>query len=100
VREGLTMKHTFFTVRKTERICVRELTVKVTAKRTWATDDNGNRFLIGSTAFYTRAGAERAKLGRLQRIIDTPALQRMYGGAVWDRAHAMLQRYKANGYLH
>jgi len=42
-------------------------------KLTWA-EYRGHRYLLGATAFYTRASALRAKVGHLTKIAKTPAL--------------------------
>lgn len=37
-------------------------------KWTWAEDFNGERHLLGSSAFYTLASAQRARLGALRKV--------------------------------
>lgn len=58
-----------------------EATIEVKAKQTWAIVEKGVRgqksFLLGATAFYTLPSANRAKRGALQKVVDSPVLDRM-----------------------
>lgn len=58
------------------RIIEVEATIEVLAKASWASY-RGKRHLLGSTAFYTLAAANRAKRGALQKVWETTALDRM-----------------------
>lgn len=53
-----------------------EATIEIKPKCTWAFHQ-GKQHLLGSTAFYTLAAANRAKRGALQKVVDTTALDHM-----------------------
>jgi hypothetical protein len=67
---------------------IREVEAEVTAKakRTWATIQ-GRQYLLGSTAFYTRAAAERARHGYLVKLIkEASGVPRLWPAIATARA--------------
>lgn len=93
-------KHKVFLLRRVERIRERECTIVVKHRTTWAIDDNGRKYLLGSTAFYTLKAAERAKVGRLQKMVASTWLPRYWRGELWARAKQQLANYNAKGTFH
>mgnify|MGYP000965543464 CR=1 FL=1 len=61
----------------TRKIIELDAQILTLEKRTWAETASGKRHLLGSSAFYTLAAAERAKRGALLKITETTALRRM-----------------------
>lgn len=72
-----------------------EAEIEVKEKCTWA-HVKGKHHLLGSTAFYTLAAANRAKRGALMKAIATPYLRRMMPSAVYW-AESQLAHYEAKG---
>ena len=82
-------------------IKVMELGLRATKMRAWAEDrETGRRRLIGSTAFYTRAGAERAKLGAMQKIWSAREKLKHRHGHLLDAVFKQLKRYQEEGTVH
>lgn len=64
--------------RPLRKIVEREAQILTLEKRTWAELPTGKRCLLGTSAFYTLAAAERAKRGALVKIMEQTALDYMY----------------------
>lgn len=99
--ETAAVKHIVFIMdpsRPTRKIVELEATILTLEKRTWAETLSGKRWLMGSSAFYTLAAAERAKRGALIKIVQTTALRRMAQtqDLVWNAEH-QLKLYDALG---
>ena len=78
-----------------------EADIHVCHKMTWAVIEAGKqkrRLLLGASAFFTLASAEKAKIGRLQKIVDTGAL-RVLQPHLYHSAVEMLKDLK-NGTIH
>ncbi len=65
------------------------LRVKVCPKTVWAVRNDGRRYLIGSSAFQTKAAAERCRRALLQKVVDD-TYQQHYRPAVWENAKRAL----------
>ena len=79
-REQVIKKHRVFIFqpsRPTRKIVELEALILTLEKRTWAETASGKRHLLGTSAFYSMAAAERAKRGALVKIMETPVLRRM-----------------------
>lgn len=63
--------------RPLRKIVEREAQILTLEKRTWAELPSGKRCLLGTSAFYTLAAAERAKRGALIKIRESTVLDRM-----------------------
>lgn len=59
----------------------RDYTIKVCAKTVWAIASTGRRFLMGASAFQTKASAERSRMALLEQIHKS-------SWQAWNRPHA------------
>jgi hypothetical protein len=62
-----------------------EVTILVCKKFTWAVDQRGARRLLGASAFFTLASAERAKIGALMKLVKptvAAAVPKVYNAAL------------------
>lgn len=62
-------------------------------KFAWAVDHRGVKRLLGASAFFTLASAERAKIGALTKIKDRPGVK-IYARDAYDAACHELRRYQ------
>lgn len=93
------MKQHVFLVHGQRRITEADVTIVVCKKRTWVQLLSGKRRLLGSTAFFTRAAAERCKLALLQKLVATGALNYLAPTAI-QHARRQLDLFKDKGVLH
>lgn len=75
--------------RPTRKIMELEVQILTLAKRTWAETASGKRWLLGTSAFYTLASAERAKRGALVKITSDGYLRRQHAGYVALAQHQL-----------
>lgn len=80
----------------TRKIIELDAQILTLEKRTWAETASGKRHLLGTTAFYTLASAERAKRGALVKLTENSYLRRYNPGAVSYAEH-QLQIFDALG---
>lgn len=73
-------------------------TILICKKWTWAELPDGKRHLLGASAFFTRAGAERVKLAALYRVLRTKKVRDEFPGT-YDRAKQQVAEYRATGRL-
>ena len=93
------MIHHVFIAKGLRKIREVEAEIKVCGKTTWAIVGT-KRFLLGSSAFYTRPAAERTKLAYLykaQKLVSFPHY--MGAGMIGRDAVRQLDAYKATGKL-
>jgi len=82
----------------TRRIIEIDAMVIVTEKCTWAETPAGRRHLLGSSAFFTKAAAERAKRGALVKIVETRYLMtNVRTTDMWHRAQQQLEIFERKG---
>lgn len=74
------------------RIIEVEAEIKVCDKTAWAILPQGERRLLGATAFFTLSSAERAQLGALQKIVANTYLQG-YKHDIWKGAKALVEKH-------
>lgn len=79
-------------------------TIKADGKVGWAILPTGRRHLLGATAFFTRASAERSKLGILRKTLANAPMGYAPSYSNWanaaDNARRQLLQYEATGRLH
>ena len=92
------MKQHVFIVSGLHKIREADAEIVVCAKRTWAELPGGRRCLLGSTAFFTRAAAERVKLAHLQKLAATRALH-FLAPTIIASAQQQLDLFRRNGRL-
>ena len=101
VPTSLGAKQHVFVAQGIKRIREWDAEIKVCKKMTWAILPNGKRCLLGSTAFFTLAAAQRRKLAELYKVADNKALADWW--STHDKYHyavRQLAEYKASGTLH
>jgi hypothetical protein len=92
--------HKVFIAHGLRKIREREVTIKVCGSTTWAICYDGKRHLLGSTAFYTRAAAERCKLAVLQKLAQCSTFPDWHvAGRMGREAASQLGVYKHTGVL-
>lgn len=92
-------KQHVFIVRQQYLIREADVEIFIGPKFTWALLSDGKRKLLGCTVFFTRASAERAKLGHLRKMVATGALRFLVPN-VWHSANRQLEEYTKTGVLH
>lgn len=70
-----------------------EATVVTCEKFTWAEDGRGQRRLLGASAFFTLASAERTKIGALMRLVKPAVAAKV--PQVYHAAREELLNYEA-----
>jgi hypothetical protein len=94
------ISHKVFIAHGLRKIREREVTIKVCGKTTWAICYDGKRHLLGSTAFYTRAAAERCKLAYLYKTAPLAQFPHWHpAGRLGSEAASQLGIYKHTGVL-
>lgn len=77
--------------------------VKPGPKWAWAiskgADGSETRRLLGATAFFTRASAERAKIGYLTKLVKCRALAHTCH-SMYDNAMSQIEEFRATGTVH
>lgn len=73
--------------------------ILVCEKMTWA-HVGTRRFLLGTSAFFTRAAAEKRKLAELRKIVAGPRMPDHMGGLAWEHARTQIKQYEETGTLH
>lgn len=82
----------------TRRIIETDALILVLEKRTWAETPSGRRHLLGSSSFFTKVAAERAKRGALAKIVETRALYAMQETrSLYLAAEDQLQLFESTG---
>jgi hypothetical protein len=89
-----------FIVKGVCRIRQAAVTIKADGKMAWAILPSGQRFLLGATAFFTLASAERCKLAHLTKLAQTRGPAWSNWGAAGETARQQLAEYAATGRVH
>ena len=93
--------HKVFIASGLRKIREREVTIKVCNKTTWAICQDGKRHLLGSSAFYTLAAAQRCKLAYLYKTVKLAQFPVWMGaGRVGREAASQLGLCKQTGTIH
>lgn len=69
-----------------------EATIIACEKFTWAEDSQGQRRLLGASAFFTLASAERAKIGALMKLVKPAVAAKV--PQVYNAAREELLKYE------
>lgn len=91
-------QQTVFLVRGVRKIREVRADILVCEKMTWARIGS-RRFMLGTTAFYTRKAAEVRKLGELRKL-EKVFLPAYMGGIVADNARFQLAEFEQTGVIH
>jgi hypothetical protein len=87
---------TVFIVHKLRKIREVKAVIVVCDKWTWA-DVAGKRYLLGTSAFFTRKAAEVRKLGVLRKLAETRMPYYHPAARIADLAQMQLNEYKNHG---
>lgn len=91
----------FIVPNATRRILETDAEILACEKWTWARVPDGRRFLLGSTAFYTKRSAVARKAWLLRQVAESGVLARMWRTqSMWANARKQLADYQASGTLH